>query len=132
MRIVEHFGLTDRFAVLAGATYEPGRRTKDEVITHALRELGIDARPARRDGRRPRPRRPRRPVHGIDCIGVLWGYGGDAELTGAGALALAATPADVVELVLAPVDEASPSPPPPDAVEHRPVDRRDALGPGRS
>ena len=27
-RIVEHFGLTDRFAVLAGATFEPGRRTK--------------------------------------------------------------------------------------------------------
>ena len=43
VRIVEHFGLADRFAVLAGATYEPGRRTKDEVITHALRELGTDA-----------------------------------------------------------------------------------------
>ena len=42
VRILEHFGLADRFAVLAGATYEPGRRTKDEVITHALRELGIE------------------------------------------------------------------------------------------
>ena len=45
VRIIEHFGLTDRFAVLAGATYEPGRRTKDEVITHALRELAIDPGP---------------------------------------------------------------------------------------
>ena len=60
-RIVEHFGLTDRFAVLAGATFEPGRRTKAEVIAHALAELERRGRPARRDGRRPRPRRPRRP-----------------------------------------------------------------------
>ena len=60
VRIVEHFGLTDRFAVLAGATYEPGRRTKDEVITHALRELEHRPRAARRHGRRPRPRRARR------------------------------------------------------------------------
>ena len=38
-------------------------------------------------------------VHGIDSIGVLWGYGGRAELTRAGATALAATPTDVVALV---------------------------------
>ena len=45
-------------------------------------------------------------VHGIDTIGVLWGYGGAAELTGAGAWTLAASPADVPRLVLAPIDEA--------------------------
>ena len=38
-------------------------------------------------------------VHGIDSIGVLWGYGTDAELSLAGATALAATPDDVVALL---------------------------------
>jgi phosphoglycolate phosphatase len=99
VRIVEHFGLADRFAVLAGATYEPGRRTKDEVITHALRELGIDAGPhVVMVGDRDHDVHGAQ-VHAIDCIGVLWGYGGEAELTRAGATALAATPADVVALV---------------------------------
>jgi phosphoglycolate phosphatase len=101
VRIVDHFGLTDRFAVLAGATYEPGRRTKDEVITHALRELGIDAGPhVVMVGDRDHDVHGAQ-AHGIDCIGVLWGYGGSTELTRAGATALAATPADVVDLVAA-------------------------------
>jgi phosphoglycolate phosphatase len=99
VRIVEHFGLADRFAVLAGATYEPGRRTKDEVITHALRELGIDPGPhVVMVGDRDHDVHGAA-VHGIDCIGVLWGYGGAAELDGAGAWSLAAAPADVVRLV---------------------------------
>jgi phosphoglycolate phosphatase len=100
VRIVEHFGLADRFDVLAGATYEPGRRTKDEVITHALRELGIDAGPhVVMVGDRDHDVHGAR-VHGIDCVGVLWGYGGEAELTQAGAWALAAEPSEVVELVV--------------------------------
>ena len=99
VRIVEHFGLTDRFAVLAGATYEPGRRTKDEVITHALRELGIDPGPhVVMVGDRDHDVHGAE-VHGIDCIGVVWGYGGATELTPRRRLALAATPADVVALV---------------------------------
>jgi phosphoglycolate phosphatase len=102
VRIVEHFGLTDRFAVLAGATYEPGRRTKDEVITHALHELGIAAGPhVVMVGDRDHDVHGAK-VHGIDCIGVLWGYGDTAELTQAGATALATTPADVVRLVTDP------------------------------
>jgi phosphoglycolate phosphatase len=99
VRIVEHFGLADRFEVLAGATYEPGRRTKDEVITHALRELGIaPGRHVVMVGDRDHDVHGAA-VHGIDCIGVLWGYGGAAELTAAGAWTLAPTPADVVRLV---------------------------------
>ena len=81
MRILEHFGLADRFGVLAGATFEPGRRTKDEVITHALRQLGVDAGPhVVMVGDRDHDVHGAA-VHGIDCIGVLWGYGGAEELT---------------------------------------------------
>ena len=98
-RVVEHFGLTDRFTVLAGATFEPGRRSKDEVIAHALRELGTEAGPHLvMVGDRDHDVHGAR-VHGIDTIGVLWGYGSEAELTMAGAVALAATPADVVALL---------------------------------
>jgi phosphoglycolate phosphatase len=99
VRILEHFGLADRFAVLAGATYEPGRRTKDEVITHALRQLGIDpGAHVVMVGDRDHDVHGAA-VHGIDTIGVLWGYGGAAELTGAGAWSLAESPADVVRLL---------------------------------
>jgi phosphoglycolate phosphatase len=37
--------------------------------------------------------------HHIPCIGVLWGYGSVEELLRAGAVALAESPAEVVELV---------------------------------
>jgi phosphoglycolate phosphatase len=37
--------------------------------------------------------------HGIPCIGVNWGYGSPEELLTAGAVALADSPADVVDLV---------------------------------
>lgn len=105
VRIIEHFGLSDRFAVLAGATYGPGRRTKAAVIAHALELLGIAPGPhvvmVGDHGH---------DVHGaltngIGCIGVLWGYGTREELVAAGATALAVTPADVVAaLAAAPAD----------------------------
>lgn len=98
--IVEHFGLADRFAVLAGASFEPGRRTKGDVIAHALRQLGTAAGPhVVMVGDRDHDVEGAA-AHGVDCIGVLWGYGDVDELTGAGAAALAALPEDVVRLVL--------------------------------
>ena len=36
---------------------------------------------------------------GVGSIGVLWGYGDDAELTAAGADALATTPPDLLGLL---------------------------------
>lgn len=41
-------------------------------------------------------------AHGIAGIGVMWGYGSAAELQGAGALEIAATPADLPDLVRPP------------------------------
>jgi phosphoglycolate phosphatase len=98
-RIVEHFGLTARFAVIAGASYEPGRRTKTEVIAHALAELGVAGGPdvvmvGDRDHDMLAARH-----HGLGSIGVVWGYGSVDELTLAGADALANSPAEVVSLV---------------------------------
>lgn len=101
--ILDHFGLSDRFDVRAGATLTSERRTKAQVIDFALHELGIHADPDLWDhvimiGDRDHD------VHGalhhrIPCIGVLWGYGSIEELLGAGAVALAETPGDVADLV---------------------------------
>jgi phosphoglycolate phosphatase len=100
-RIVEHFGLADRFAAQVGATVEIGsaRRTKAAVITHALERLGIRAgdhvvmvgdRDHDVEGAL---------ANGLDCIGVAWGFGSPDELTAAGAVVVADTPARVVEAV---------------------------------
>ena len=98
-RIVDHFALADRFAVVAGATYEPGRRAKAEVIAHALG--GLDVRPGPHVamvGDRDHDVLAAR-EHGLASIGVAWGYGSPEELTAAGVDVMAAQPADVVALV---------------------------------
>ena len=103
IRIIEHFGFTDAFAIQAGATVDVAsvRRTKADVITYALAELGISAGPhvvmiGDRD----------HDVEGallnsIDCIGVTWGFGSAIELTEAGAVALVDLPMEVVPAVAA-------------------------------
>jgi phosphoglycolate phosphatase len=103
LRIVEHFGLDHHFAVQAGATVEVNgsRRTKAQVIEYALAMLAIEAgdhvvmigdRDHDVDGARS---------HGIDCIGVAWGFGGRAELERAGAVAIVDRPEEVADAVAA-------------------------------
>jgi phosphoglycolate phosphatase len=110
VRIIEHFGLTERFEFIVGATLTQERRAKHQIITHVLGLLGLDS------GDDETPRMVPRvmmvgdrdhDVHGalqngLPCIGVTWGYGSVEELLTAGAFALADEPADVVDLVLAP------------------------------
>jgi len=105
VRIIDHFGLTERFEFIVGATLTQERRAKHQIITHVLGLLGID-------GGDETPRvimvgDRDHDVHGalqngLPCVGVTWGYGTQEELLTAGAFALADEPADVVDLVLAP------------------------------
>ena len=107
VRIIEHFGFSHHFAVQAGAsdTIGSGRRTKAEVITHALAELRLDG-PARNGhhvvmvGDRDHDVLGAR-HNDVDCIGVTWGFGSVAELTEAGACALVHDPAEVAAAVAA-------------------------------
>lgn len=100
--ILDYFGITDHFEVRAGATMTSERRTKAQVIEHALYQLGIHGDPDLFDHVIMVGDRDHDVLgayhHGIACIGVTWGYGTPEELLGAGAVALADAPADVVAL----------------------------------
>jgi phosphoglycolate phosphatase len=104
--ILDYFNISERFDVRAGATLTSERRTKAQVIDFALRELEIHADPDLGDhvimvGDRNHDVHGAM-HHGIACIGVNWGYGSIEELLSAGAVALADSPAEVVELVQQP------------------------------
>jgi phosphoglycolate phosphatase len=107
IRIVEHFGFTDYFTIQAGATHEvgSGRRTKAQVITYALSELGIGPTPQDRSrvimiGDRDHDVEGAHD-NGIGCIGVTWGFGSVDELTTAGAVAIVDSPGEVAGAVTA-------------------------------
>lgn len=102
-RVLDHFGLTDHFDAIAGATLTPERRAKAQVIAHVLSLLGIPATlPGKFEQLIMVGDRDHDVLgamqHGIGCIGVTWGYGSPEELLTSGAVVLADTPADVVDL----------------------------------
>lgn len=104
--ILDYFGISERFDVRAGASLTSERRTKAQVIDHALRELAIHADPDLADhvimvGDRDHDVHGAM-HHGIACVGVTWGYGSVTELLKAGAVALADSPDDVAALVTEP------------------------------
>ncbi|OZG30151.1 HAD family hydrolase [Williamsia sp. 1138] len=80
-RILEHFGLDGHFQYIAGASDDGSRRTKSDVIEHALKSLGITdvaERPVVMIGDRHHD------VHGsaefgIPAVFVTWGYALDEE-----------------------------------------------------
>ncbi len=97
--IIESYGLAPYFTVIAGAGDGDTGGTKSEVVRSALDRLsaaGADVS---------------HPVHvgdlahdvegarkqGVDCVGVLWGYGSPESLQGA--VALAETPSELAVLL---------------------------------
>jgi phosphoglycolate phosphatase len=96
--LLEALGLLDRFAVVEGPALDAHLEPKAETIGRALRGLPVDARPVMVGDTRFDVVGAH--AHGLPCIGVLWGIGSEEELREAGADAIAATPADVVELAL--------------------------------
>jgi phosphoglycolate phosphatase len=90
-RIVDHLPFGRHFHDVVGAT-ECGRLSdKPELIGEALRRLGIAADGVVMVGDRRMDIEGAR-HHGMASVGVLWGFGGEAELRAAGATVLVATP----------------------------------------
>jgi phosphoglycolate phosphatase len=98
-RILDHFGFTPLFTVLAGASEDESRSDKADVITRALELLaarGVDlSRPVMVGDRIHDVEGAA--AHGIPTIVAGWGYGAPEEA--AGAIAVAATPQDLPALV---------------------------------
>lgn len=95
--IVEKFDLAKYFDLLCGASMDNTRDSKDKVIGYVLAKLGYrenivmvgdtayDVTGAA--------------AHGIPTVGVSWGYGTVEDMQTAGAIAIADTPAQLLELL---------------------------------
>ena len=98
-RVIDHLGIRSYLRAVYGAEPGGGLDDKQDLLAHILDVEGFDAATTTMVGDR---------LHDIHAaaenrlrsIGVLWGYGGRAELEAAGANAIAATPGDVTRLVL--------------------------------
>ena len=95
--ILHHFKLDHYFHKIVGATLDGSRITKEDVITYLLSSLKesrnllmigdtrFDVIGAK--------------AHGIPTIGVTWGYGDEAEMRKAGAVAIAHTMDQLLSLI---------------------------------
>lgn len=99
VRILEHFDLSQYFELAAGSAMDSSRVAKADVLAYALDRLGLQ--PGANIimvGDREHDVLGARAV-GLDCVGVLFGYGDRPELEQAGAQSIAAT-VDELEQIL--------------------------------
>jgi len=96
--ILAHFELDRHFAVVHGAELDGRHDDKGDLIGHILATQHIDPSDAIMVGDRKYDVAGAA-RHGIATIGALWGHGGEAELTEAGAAALCERPGDLPLLV---------------------------------
>ena len=87
VEILEHFDLAKYFDIIAGASFDRTRSTKEDVIAYLLSQCGdydekimvgdtaFDVIGAK--------------VHGIPTVGVSWGYGKVEDMVAAGAVSIA-------------------------------------------
>ena len=92
-----HHGIKQRFISLQTADRHPSK-PHPSMIYQALADAGALAEHAVMIGDRRMDIEGAR-HHGMDNIGVLWGFGGEEELRAAGAARIAATPAELLSLV---------------------------------
>ena len=98
-RIAEHFDIAKYFTYIAGATFDGKIGTKTEVIEYAIKALNISNRcDAVMIGDRYHDVEGAHNT-GLDCIGVLYGYGSRDELAEHGAKLIAQTPMDIEKLL---------------------------------
>ena len=97
-RILAHLPFGHHFEDVIGATACGRLSHKPDLIAEALSRLGLSADRAWMIGDRHMDIHGAR-HHGMDSVGVLWGFGGEAELREAGATRLAERPADLPALL---------------------------------
>ena len=99
IRILEHFDLSKYFTVAAGASMDSSRSKKGDVIAYAIslcedfcKDTAVMVGDRKHDiiGAKE---------NGLKSIGVLYGYGDEAELKTAGADYIASTTDDILKLI---------------------------------
>jgi phosphoglycolate phosphatase len=99
-RILEHFQLAQYFTYIAGSELDGSRVKKQEVIRYALEHCGVtDPSKAVMIGDREHDIFGAKAC-GLSAIGVLFGYGGRAELERAGADIIVETVTDIGQVLL--------------------------------
>lgn len=94
VKILEYFGLSPYFSLVAGATMDETRTGKAEVIAYALERLEPGCRAVMVGDREHDIRGAK--ANGLESIGVLYGYGSREELELAGANHLATTAEEIL------------------------------------
>lgn len=98
-KILEYLKLDKYFDLIAGATFDRSRDTKESVIRYALAEGGlVPDETVVMIGDRLHDVEGAQAV-GIDSIGVLWGFGSREELESEGATNIAEAAEDILALV---------------------------------
>ena len=98
-RILEHFKLLNNFYFVAGATLDSTRIKKKDIIAYALEALKVeDKSKVVMIGDRKHDISGAA-ANGIASIGVLWGFGDEAELEQAGATYLAKEVTDLLKII---------------------------------
>lgn len=99
-RILEHFGLADRFVAVFGSELDGRLCEKSELIAHVIASAALEPNDTAMIGDREHDMLGA--VHnGVFPAGVLWGYGSHEELRSAGAKRLLASPGEIPTALLA-------------------------------
>lgn len=93
-RIIEHFKMERYFGEVFGSNLDGTLSGKTELLGHVLERRGLLPGETVMIGDR-RYDIVGAKNHGVKALGVLWGYGSEAELTSAGADGLCAHPAEI-------------------------------------
>jgi phosphoglycolate phosphatase len=97
-RVVDYLGLRQYLPRVYGALPGGGLDDKKDLLAEILRVEGYDPGRTTMVGDRLHDIHAAR-ANALRSIGVLWGYGSEAELRNAGADLMAATPSEVVSLL---------------------------------
>jgi phosphoglycolate phosphatase len=97
-RIIAHFALVQYFERIFGAALDGTHADKTALLQYALEQSGLDGRRTIMVGDRSFDMIGAR-NNQMTPVGVLYGYGSEAELRGAGAQHLCATPQDLRTVV---------------------------------
>ena len=96
--ILEKFELAPYFELICGATMDDSRDSKDKVIAYVMEKLGTNENTVMIGDTAHDVKGAA--AHGIPTIGVSWGYGTVEEMQEAGAIAIAYSMSQLLEMLL--------------------------------